>query len=349
MNSLLLNEANTHIESKPVKCRCSRSVIVQILINAMESFFSGVKYILIAIYKIIEWVNICSIIIIAASMLYRPRFIDKKTFKMIKIGMEVINIFLAPFLAVFLLRTFCFDLIYIGHSLQSWEYGLFVWCFGIGIYHIFGYAIPGIKYKTTQDCHDWLDKMHKDRTEIKCSILIPFGIDKKKIKSIDTVGMDWHIVLVSLFPAIFVNDTMDFILQDKFSLACGNSSYYKNHDHATVISDQYCYLISKQSQWYKYYFTNQVSSMISAWAVITTLATFIIKYGNNTCNYHKCMRKNGPQVGGKIQLVDQSSQINKLAQAVVLLRQQIRQRVDSNDQIDNKLNVLLQSFDHGQV
>ena len=308
------------------------------------------KWCLIVMYKLAEY-NIISLPLLWIVYGFRlKRWIEKKTVKQIQYCLSTINLILSPFTIIFILRTwtFCSNIIYTEknsdngnpNEIQSWEYGLVVWWWFVAIFHIFSYIIPFCKYNDIDKEKLWWKKIKKDRKYIKRIILVPFGIDLRKITNIDTTAMDWHVVLVSLLPAVFIAYTMRFVLKESFDLKCGTTEYYKDHKSSVQFGKEYCILISCWHHWYTYYFSNAFSNIIGIWAIIKTLAMFIIKYGNHTCDCYRLYGKDGKHAGGSVQIMDEVTEISKLKQAIIWLRCE----TSGNQTNSEKLDKLIDEF-----
>lgn len=279
-----------------------------------------VKWVLTVIYKIGTWNNVSWITFCIVGLFFSRGYINQKKYKLLRCCGDCVNIFLTPLLLMCILRTYYFDSIYSNTNDNSWEIGLCVWWFAIGLYHIFAYIVPCFKYyEKYNDYKTWWKKIRKDREKIKTLILIPLGINFKTINTVNSVWMDWHIVLVGLLPAIFVWFTLNFVFEKTVTLQCGNRY---SDDANEKIAGEYCIWRSSWDQWYIKYFTDAFSGTVSAWAAIKVLTTFILKYGNET---KKCQHFCGIKeqfIGGRVDILNEIDEIHKLKQAIKLLREQ---------------------------
>ena len=309
------------------------------ILNGFKRFICililGLKLTLVAIYKLAQWHNIYIIGYVINGIRHERNFISTKRYKSILCWYEVVNLILTPFIIILLLRLYFFNTVYnndsdhkySSHKLQSWEFGLFSWFFFMAIYNFVAYVRPCYKYyDDTSELEYllWWDKVCNDRKSLKLYVLMPFGIDLRKIKNVNATWMDWHIVLAALLPSVFVFYTSDFIMERNFYLKCGESDYYRYHAGHEKFGDEYCILVSSLGdQWFKYYLSQSLSSVVSIWGAIKILATIILKYGNETINFN-CRYNNfcsclTCQVGGKVDMMDEFDEIQSIKRAIVLL------------------------------
>ena len=298
-----------------------------ILKTICTTFFTMMKFALIGIYRCVQFSPWSLPLYFLNEGLWNLTIICKKRYKTINISISTLNFLSFPIVLIFIFRKYFYHDIYsdkMGNTrhFQSWEYGLVIWWVTIAILNIISYLYPCLnKYNKIVEYEEWWKQVRKTRKKWKRKILIPFGINLQNVSNIETAGMDWHIILVCLFPALLIGFTLNFAFSETFELKCGNSDYYKNHTNSIPVGNNHCILVSSWSHWYIYYFSQAIANVISSWGLIKLVAMMIIKYAPGTCDCRRCWctSSDSQYAGGRIEFINESDQIAELQHAIVLL------------------------------